>query len=225
MRGRNCSISFAPSIRIPDKTTDAGVIYCLSRRKVEETADWLKSSGRSCAPLSRWAWSTKSRQRHQEMFKREEGVVMCATIAFGMGIDKPDVRFVAHLDLPKSVEGYYQETGPRWPRWHAGERVDGVRPRRRRAAAQNDRRIRCRRYPQAGPGRKARCIARAVRGCILPTCTPARTTSAKRASHAAIATRASSRPNRGTQRARRKWRFRVFIGHTRRADFTSARAI
>jgi ATP-dependent DNA helicase RecQ len=94
----------------PDKTTDAGVIYCLSRRKVEETADWLKSQGVRALPYHA-GMEYETRQRHQEMFKREEGVVMCATIAFGMGIDKPDVRFVAHLDLPKSVEGYYQETG------------------------------------------------------------------------------------------------------------------
>ncbi|CCD39085.1 ATP-dependent DNA helicase RecQ [Candidatus Paraburkholderia kirkii UZHbot1] len=91
-------------------TTDAGVIYCLSRRKVEETADWLKGQGIRALPYHA-GMEFEMRQKHQEMFQREEGIVMCATIAFGMGIDKPDVRFVAHLDLPKSVEGYYQETG------------------------------------------------------------------------------------------------------------------
>ena len=93
-----------------DGTTDAGVIYCLSRRKVEETAEWLKGQGVRALPYHA-GMDFQTRQRHQELFQREEGVVICATIAFGMGIDKPDVRFVAHLDLPKSVEGYYQETG------------------------------------------------------------------------------------------------------------------
>jgi ATP-dependent DNA helicase RecQ len=93
-----------------DGTTDAGVVYCLSRRKVEETADWLKGQGVRALPYHA-GMEFEVRQKHQEMFQREEGIVMCATIAFGMGIDKPDVRFVAHLDLPKSVEGYYQETG------------------------------------------------------------------------------------------------------------------
>jgi ATP-dependent DNA helicase RecQ len=93
-----------------DGTTDAGVIYCLSRRKVEETAEWLKAQGIRALPYHA-GMEFEIRQRHQERFQREEGIVMCATIAFGMGIDKPDVRFVAHLDLPKSVEGYYQETG------------------------------------------------------------------------------------------------------------------
>ncbi|MFM0628893.1 DNA helicase RecQ [Paraburkholderia xenovorans] len=94
----------------PDGTTDAGVVYCLSRRKVEETAEWLKEKGVRALPYHA-GMEFEIRQKHQEMFQREEGIVMCATIAFGMGIDKPDVRFVAHLDLPKSVEGYYQETG------------------------------------------------------------------------------------------------------------------
>jgi len=93
-----------------DGTTDAGVVYCLSRRKVEETAEWMKGQGIRALPYHA-GMEFETRQKHQEMFQREEGVVMCATIAFGMGIDKPDVRFVAHLDLPKSVEGYYQETG------------------------------------------------------------------------------------------------------------------
>ena len=89
---------------------DAGIVYCLSRRKVEETAAWLNKQG--IAALAYHAGMTVSiRQQHQDRFLREDGIVMVATIAFGMGIDKPDVRFVAHLDLPKSIEGYYQETG------------------------------------------------------------------------------------------------------------------
>ncbi|KIO49720.1 DNA helicase RecQ [Nitrosospira sp. NpAV] len=89
---------------------DAGIVYCLSRKKVEETTAWLAEKGiRALAYHA--GMSTEDRTRNQERFLREDGIVMVATIAFGMGIDKPDVRFVAHLDLPKSVEGYYQETG------------------------------------------------------------------------------------------------------------------
>jgi ATP-dependent DNA helicase RecQ len=89
---------------------DAGVVYCQSRKKVEETADWLKSEGISALPYHA-GLDAEVRKRHQDRFLREEGIVMVATIAFGMGIDKPDVRFVAHLDLPKNIESYYQETG------------------------------------------------------------------------------------------------------------------
>jgi ATP-dependent DNA helicase RecQ len=89
---------------------EAGIVYCLSRRKVDETAAWLVSMGVSALPYHA-GMDTPTRTEHQARFQREEGLVMVATIAFGMGIDKPDVRFVAHLDLPKSVEGYYQETG------------------------------------------------------------------------------------------------------------------
>lgn len=89
---------------------DAGIVYCLSRNKVEETAVWLVEKGiRALAYHA--GMDAPQRSRNQERFLREDGIVMVATIAFGMGIDKPDVRFVAHLDLPKSVEGYYQETG------------------------------------------------------------------------------------------------------------------
>ena len=89
---------------------DAGIVYCLSRAKVEETASWL--AAQDIAALPYHAGLEKDvRVRHQTRFVKEEGVVICATIAFGMGIDKPDVRFVAHLDLPKSLEAYYQETG------------------------------------------------------------------------------------------------------------------
>ena len=89
---------------------DAGIIYCLSRKKVDETAAWLKEKGWDVLPYHA-GLDAVTRSRHQSRFLREEGVVMVATVAFGMGIDKPNVRFVAHLDLPKSMEGYYQETG------------------------------------------------------------------------------------------------------------------
>ena len=89
---------------------DAGIVYCLTRKKVEEIAEWLRTRGRDALPYHA-GLSDHTRRRHQERFLREEGVVIVATIAFGMGIDKPDVRFVAHLSLPKSIEAYYQETG------------------------------------------------------------------------------------------------------------------
>ncbi|WP_372528475.1 DNA helicase RecQ [Piscinibacter sp.] len=89
---------------------EAGIVYCQSRKKVEETADWLKSEGVAALPYHA-GLDADLRRRHQDRFLREDGIVMVATIAFGMGIDKPDVRFVAHLDLPKNIESYYQETG------------------------------------------------------------------------------------------------------------------
>jgi len=93
-----------------DHEGEAGVIYCQSRKKVEETAEWLKSEGINALPYHA-GLDADVRRRHQDRFLREEGLVIVATIAFGMGIDKPDVRFVAHLDLPKNIEAYYQETG------------------------------------------------------------------------------------------------------------------
>jgi ATP-dependent DNA helicase RecQ len=89
---------------------DAGIVYCLRRRSVEQTAEFLVGQGIPALPYHA-GLDAAVRRRNQARFLREDGVVMVATIAFGMGIDKPDVRFVAHLDLPKSVEGYYQETG------------------------------------------------------------------------------------------------------------------
>jgi ATP-dependent DNA helicase RecQ len=89
---------------------DAGIVYCQSRKKVEETAAWLESEGITALAYHA-GLDSDVRRRHQDRFLREEGLVMVATIAFGMGIDKPDVRFVAHLDLPKNIESYYQETG------------------------------------------------------------------------------------------------------------------
>ena len=89
---------------------DAGIVYCQTRKKVDETAAWLADEGRTALPYHA-GLDAAMRRRHQDRFLREDGIVMVATIAFGMGIDKPDVRFVAHLDLPKNIEGYYQETG------------------------------------------------------------------------------------------------------------------
>ena len=89
---------------------DAGIVYCLSRKKVEETAEFLNAHGVTALPYHA-GMEMATRTANQARFLREDAIVMVATIAFGMGIDKPDVRFVAHLDLPKSIEGYYQETG------------------------------------------------------------------------------------------------------------------
>ena len=89
---------------------DSGIVYCLSRKKVDATAEWLKTKGINALPYHA-GMTNDLRQSHQHQFLMEEGQVIVATIAFGMGIDKPNVRFVAHLDLPKSIEAYYQETG------------------------------------------------------------------------------------------------------------------
>ena len=93
-----------------DHQGESGIVYCLSRRKVEETAAWLAEQGIDAMPYHA-GLGTEVRAANQMRFLREDGIVMVATIAFGMGVDKPDVRFVAHLDLPRSIEGYYQETG------------------------------------------------------------------------------------------------------------------
>ncbi len=89
---------------------EAGIVYCLSRKRVDETAAWLEKKGLTALPYHA-GLSAEVRARNQQRFLREEGVIIVATIAFGMGIDKPDVRFVAHLNMPKSLEAYYQETG------------------------------------------------------------------------------------------------------------------
>ncbi|MGC2414678.1 MAG: DNA helicase RecQ [Stellaceae bacterium] len=89
---------------------DAGIVYCLTRRAVEETAAWLSQRGREALPYHA-GLPPDTRAHHQTRFLREEGIIIVATVAFGMGIDKPNVRFVAHLDAPKNLEAYYQETG------------------------------------------------------------------------------------------------------------------
>jgi ATP-dependent DNA helicase RecQ len=95
---------------LQQRKQEAGIVYCLSRKKVEDTAQWLSEQGFNALPYHA-GLTAQLRQTHQNRFLREDGVIIVATIAFGMGIDKPDVRFVAHLDLPKSIEAYYQETG------------------------------------------------------------------------------------------------------------------
>lgn len=95
---------------LSDYRDDAGIVYCLSRKKTETTADWLVQQGYTALPYHA-GLSATTRAENQRRFLIEDGVIIVATIAFGMGIDKPDVRFIAHLDLPKSMESYYQETG------------------------------------------------------------------------------------------------------------------
>ena len=95
---------------LKQRQNEAGIVYCLSRKKVEDTAAWLTQQGFTALPYHA-GLPAQLRQTHQKRFLRDDGVIIVATIAFGMGIDKPDVRFVAHLDLPKSIEAYYQETG------------------------------------------------------------------------------------------------------------------
>ncbi len=108
-RGSNARDQLLRFIR-SEHDGEAGIVYCLSRKRVEEVAAWLGEQGLTALPYHA-GLPAETRRRHQERFLREEGVIVVATIAFGMGIDKPDVRFVAHLNLPKSVEAYYQETG------------------------------------------------------------------------------------------------------------------
>lgn len=93
-----------------EQAGNSGIVYCLSRNKVEQIAEWLSSEKFTALPYHA-GLPANVRQKNQERFLREDNIIMVATIAFGMGIDKPDVRFVAHLDLPKSIEAYYQETG------------------------------------------------------------------------------------------------------------------
>ncbi|MFA7554482.1 MAG: DNA helicase RecQ [Spongiibacteraceae bacterium] len=95
---------------LQNRRNEAGIVYCLSRKKVEDTANWLSEQGYIALPYHA-GLPAELRAYHQSRFLRDENVIIVATIAFGMGIDKPDVRFVAHLDLPKSIEAYYQETG------------------------------------------------------------------------------------------------------------------
>ena len=110
IEGKNQPLQQLLTLIRTEHAGDAGIVYCLSRASVEKAAEFLMEQGITALPYHA-GLDAGTRSRNQSRFLREDGIVMVATIAFGMGIDKPDVRFVAHLDLPKSVEGYYQETG------------------------------------------------------------------------------------------------------------------
>ena len=137
---------------------ESGIVYCLSKRKTEETAAWLRDQGYDA--LAYHAGMEKAaRETNQQRFQHGEAVIMVATIAFGMGIDKPDVRFVAHLDLPASIEAYYQETGPRRSRRPAVRRSHALRLRGRRATQPLHRGVRRARRAQAHGAAQARRAA------------------------------------------------------------------
>src|ERR1700722_13610631 len=162
---------------------EAGIVYCLSRASVDKTADFLVSEGITALPYHA-GLDAQTRSVNQSRFLREDGLVMVATIAFGMGIDKPDVRFVAHLDLPRSVEGYYQETGRAGrdglpaTAWLAYGLQDVVQQRKMIDTSEGD--LAPRRRPPAGP-----------------SCWP---TSARTPARAATATPACHRRRPGTAR-------------------------
>ena len=151
----------------------AGIVYCLTRASVEQTAEFLTGNGITALPYHA-GLDARTRTANQARFLREDGMAMVATIAFGMGIDKPDVRYVAHLDLPKSVEGYYQETGRAGRDGLRRHCVARLRPRRCRAAAQADRHLRRRRGPPSPPEPPPRRHAGAVRDRPVPPRAPPR---------------------------------------------------
>jgi len=193
-----------------EHANEAGIVYCLSRRKVDETAAWLASKGVNALPYHA-GMDNAARSENQARFQREDGLVMVATIAFGMGIDKPDVRFVAHLDLPKSVEAYYQETGRAGrdgapaDAWMAYGLSDVVQQRRLIEAsdAADD-------YKRVSAANSMRCS-----GCARPPAAGAcgcSIISARQASLAAIATLASHLRKPTTPPPKRKRRCRRSTG-------------
>ena len=150
-----------------ERQDQAGIVYAMTRKKVETLAGLLKERGFTALPYHA-GLPTETRNAHQARFQYEDGVVVVATIAFGMGIDKPDVRFVAHVDLPKSVEAYYQETGRARPRRGALRGVDGLRPPGRGPPAPAGRSIRSGRGTQAHRADETRRAAGLVRSHRLP---------------------------------------------------------
>ena len=149
-------------------------MYCLSRKKVEETAAFLATQGIAALPYHA-GLDAAARSGNQRRFLREDGVVMVATIAFGMGIDKPDVRFVAHMDLPKSLEGLLPGNRPRRPRRRARRRLAGLWPGRHGARCkQMIEQLRRRRGTPAAGAPQARHLARLLRIHALPPPGPAR---------------------------------------------------
>ena len=146
---------------------DAGIVYCQSRKRVEDVAQTLRDAGINALPYHA-GLDAAVRQKHQDRFLREDGIVMVATIAFGMGIDKPDVRFVAPPRHAQEHRGLLPGNRPRRPRRRARRRLDGLRPAGRGEPAPHDRREPGRRGVQAGDARQARRAAVAGRGQRLP---------------------------------------------------------
>ena len=121
-----------------DHPDESGIVYCMTRKKVEEIAEFLTEKGVPALPYHA-GLDRSVRLANQRKFLRDDGLVMVATIAFGMGIDKPDIRFVAHLNIPKTLEGYYQETGRAGRDGEPGRCLDALQPRRCRIAQPDDR--------------------------------------------------------------------------------------
>ena len=134
----------------PPAAASPGIVYCASRAKTEALAAALGEAGHTALAYHA-GLDADDRRLAETRFQREDGLVVCATIAFGMGIDKPDIRYVAHADLPKSIEGYYQEIGRAGPRRRAGRHADALRPRRHPPAPRPDRRERRRRWSASRP--------------------------------------------------------------------------
>ena len=170
LRHRRARPTAEAAARLPRRATsgESGIVYCLSRNKVEDTADWLDTS-RACArcPITP-AWTPRSRSANQDAFLKEDALCLVATVAFGMGIDKPDVRYVAHLDLPVLDRGLLPGDRPRRPRRAARRRLDELRHGRRRAAPPHDRRGQRARRDQARRARQAQRAARRLRNRRLP---------------------------------------------------------
>ena len=171
---------------------ESGIVYCASRRRADELAREFSERGRQALPYHA-GLDNVVRSRNQDIFLQEDGVVICATIAFGMGIDKPDVRFVLHADMPSSIEVLLPGDRPRRPRRSAGRSLCALRRRRHRAAPPPDRRGRRARRPQADRDRQARRAGRLVRDGALPPADAARRRSARIPRRAAIATSARAR--------------------------------